>query len=55
LGTTVETDFPFADTFRRVFGKEAPDISGLALAIDTASANGTGIAKSFIRKIEFAQ
>ena len=55
LGATVETDFPFADTFRRVFGKEAPDISGIALAIDTASANGTGIAKSFIRKIEFAQ
>lgn len=55
VGATVETDFPFADTFRRVFGKEAPDISGIALAIDTANANGPGVAKSFIRKIEFAQ
>ncbi|MDK2742387.1 MAG: DUF3047 domain-containing protein [Nitrospira sp. BO4] len=55
LGATVKTDFPVADTFRRVFGKEAPDISGIALAIDTANANGTGVAKSFIRKIEFAQ
>src|SRR5215831_3915747 len=55
LGATVATDFPFADTFRRVFGQEAPDVSGIALAIDTANAKGTGVAKSFIRKIEFAE
>lgn len=55
VGTTVETDFPFADTFRRVFGKEAPDISGIAVAIDTAHAKGTGIAKSFIRTIDFIE
>src|SRR5215472_10057976 len=51
LGATVVTDFPIADTFRRVFGIEAPDISGIGLAIDTANARGTGIAKSFIKKI----
>jgi len=55
LGATVATDFPIADTFRRVFGKEPPDISGIALAIDTANAKGSGVAKSFIRKIEFAE
>ena len=55
LGATVATEFPIADTFRRVFGKEPPDISGIALAIDTANAKGTGVAKSFIRKIEFAE
>ena len=55
LGATVATDFPFADTFRRVFGREAPDISGIALAIDTSNAKGAGVAKSFIRKIEFAK
>src|SRR5207244_1833477 len=38
LGTTVTTDFPIADTFRRIFGKEAPDISGIGLAIDTVNA-----------------
>jgi hypothetical protein len=55
VGATVATDFPIADTFRRVFGKEPPDISGIALAIDTANAKDAGIAKSFIRKIEFAE
>ena len=53
-GATVVTDFPLAETFRRVFGKsEVPDISGFGLAIDTASAKGNGVAKSFIRNIEF--
>lgn len=55
LGAAVSTDFPIADTFRRVFGREAPDISGIGLAIDTANVKGAGIAKSFIRKIEFPE
>ena len=55
LGATVTTDFPIADTFRRIFGKEAPDISGIGLGIDTANAKGAGIAKSFVRKIEFPE
>ena len=55
LGATVTTDFPIAETFKRVFGKaEVPDISGIGLAIDTANVRGSGVAKSFIRKIEFA-
>jgi len=53
-GTTVTTDFPIAEAFTRIFGKnQAPDISGIGIAIDTANVRGTGIAKSFIRKIEF--
>ena len=55
LGAMVATDFPIAETFRRVFGKEPPDISGIGLAIDTANVKGAGIAKSFIKKIEFAE
>ncbi len=53
-GATVATDFPIAETFKRVFGKEhVPDVSGIGLAIDTANVTGSGVAKSFIRKIEF--
>jgi hypothetical protein len=56
LGATVTTDFPIAETFKRVFGKtEMPDISGIGLAIDTANVSGNGVAKSFIRKIEFSE
>jgi len=52
-GTSVTTDFPIAKTFTQIFGKRAPEISGIGIAIDTANTRGTGIAKSFIRKIEF--
>lgn len=53
-GALVTTDFPIADTFTRIFGQaQAPDISGFGIAIDTANAKGTGVAKSFIKKIEF--
>jgi hypothetical protein len=56
LGATVATDFPLAETFKRVFGKtEVPDISGVGLAIDTANVSGNGVAKSFIRRIEFSE
>ena len=54
-GATVTTDFPIAEAFARIFGKEAPDVSGFGIAIDTASAKGGGIAKSFVRKIEFLE
>ena len=53
-GASVTTDFPIAETFTRIFGKDqAPDISGIGIAIDTANVKGGGVAKSFIRKIEF--
>jgi len=56
LGKLVTSDFPIAETFMRVFGKnEAPDITGFGIAIDTGSAKGNGVAKSFVRKIEFLQ
>jgi len=56
LGATVTTDFPIAETFKRVFGKgQVPEISGIGVAIDTANVRGSGVAKSFIRKIEFLQ
>jgi len=54
LGVPVTTEFPIAETFTRIFGQaQPPDISGFGIAIDTASARGNGVAKSFIRKIEF--
>jgi hypothetical protein len=52
-GVPVTTEFPIAETFTRVFGHEPPDISGFGIAIDTANARGNGVAKSFVRKIEF--
>ena len=56
LGATVATDFPLAETFKRVFNKsEVPDISGVGLAIDTANMSGSGVAKSFIRKFDFSE
>ena len=54
LGVSVTTDFPIAEAFTRIFGKDrASDISGFGIAIDTANARGAGVAKSFIKKIEF--
>ena len=52
-GASVTTDVPIAETFTRIFGREAPDVSGFGIAIDTASAKGGGVAKSFVRKLEF--
>ena len=54
-GATAATDFPLAETFKRVFGKnEVPEISGIGVAIDTSNVTGSGAAKSFIRRIEFS-
>lgn len=54
LGVPLTTEFPIAATFTRIFGQhQPPDISGFGIAIDTANARGNGVAKSFIRKIEF--
>jgi hypothetical protein len=54
VGQSMVSDYPIAAAFTRLFGKsEAPDISGLGISIDTESARGNGVAKSFIRKIEF--
>jgi hypothetical protein len=53
-GSLVQSDYPIAEAFTRVFGKaQAPDISGFGISIDTASAKGNGAAKSFLRKVEF--
>jgi hypothetical protein len=55
-GQRVVTEYPIAAAFTRLFGKSpAPDISGLGISIDTESAKGDGVAKSFIRKIEFVK
>jgi len=52
-GATVTSEFALAESFTRIYSREAPDISGIGIAIDTASARGNGAAKSFIKKIEF--
>jgi hypothetical protein len=54
LGVALTTEFPIAETFTRIFGRQQPpDVSGFGIAIDTANARGNGVARSFIRKIEF--
>lgn len=54
LGALVTTEYPIADAFTRIFGKDqAPDISGFGISIDTNNAKGNGVAKAFVRKIEF--
>jgi len=51
----VTTEVPIAELFTRVFGREAPDITGIGIAIDTDSAKGNGVAESFVKKIEFLE
>jgi hypothetical protein len=52
-GEEVTTGFPIAASFRQLFGQsKAPAISGLGIGIDTESAKGSGVAKSFISEIE---
>jgi len=51
----VTTEIPIAELFTRVFGEDAPNVSGIGIAIDTSNVKGTGVAESFIRKIEFLQ
>lgn len=45
-GAIDATDFPLAETFKRVFGKNE---------VDTSNVTGSGAAKSFIRRIEFPE
>lgn len=52
-GETVVTEHPIAETFTRLYGQQAPDISGLGLAIDTDATRGNGVAKAFIKSIQF--
>ena len=53
-GELVTTEYPIAEAFTRLFGKSpVPDISGFGIAIDTNNAKGDGVAKAFVRKIEF--
>jgi len=55
-GQTLTTEYPIADAFRRQFGQSrAPAITGLGIAIDTESAKGNGVAKSFISQIELLE
>jgi hypothetical protein len=55
-GQTIISDYAIAAAFTRFFGKsEAPAISGLGISIDTESAKGNGVAKSFIRTIELVR
>jgi hypothetical protein len=48
------SDYPIAEAFRRFFGvAQLPPVSDLAIAIDTTNGNGNGVARSFVRRIEF--
>ena len=53
-GETVISEFDLADAFKRYFQKdEVPNISGVALEIDTTSSDDDGRAVAFIHSIEF--
>ena len=53
-GETVISEFDLADAFKRYFQKdEVPNISGVALEIDTTSSADDGRAVAFIHSIEF--
>ena len=55
-GQAINTEYPIADAFRRLFGQsKAPPITGLGIAIDTESAKGNGVAKSFISQIQLLE
>jgi hypothetical protein len=53
-GDTVISEFDLADAFKKYFQKdEVPDITGVAIEIDTTSSADDGRAVSFIHIIEF--
>jgi hypothetical protein len=55
-GELITTEYPLGDAFKRTFGQnEVPDISGFGISIDTNNARGNGVARAFIRKIEFVK
>ena len=55
-GETVISEFDVADAFKKYFQKDkVPDISGVALEIDTTSSAGDGRAVAFIHSIEFLE
>jgi hypothetical protein len=54
VGATVTSQFSIAAAFQRFFKRdEALPISGIAIAIDTKSAEGDGSARGFVKRIEF--
>jgi hypothetical protein len=55
-GETVISEYDLVSAFKRKYEKdEVPLISGIALAIDTSSADDGGRAAAFIRRIEFLE
>jgi hypothetical protein len=55
-GEALTTEYAIADAFRQLFGQgEVPAITGLGVAIDTESAKGNGVARSFISQIELLE
>jgi hypothetical protein len=55
-GETVISEFDLADAFKKYFQKdEVPDISGVAIEVDTTSSADDGRAVAFIHSIEFLE
>jgi hypothetical protein len=55
-GETVISEFDLFDAFKRYFQKdEVPNISGVALEVDTTSSDDDGRAVAFIHRIEFLE
>jgi hypothetical protein len=53
IGATVTSVFPIAEAFVRFFKLKVPPISGVAIAIDTKTAQDDGTATGFVKRIEF--
>ena len=55
-GDVVVTDYAIAQAFKEFFGQsQVPPITGLGVGIDTESAKGNGVAKSFLSEIELLE
>jgi len=52
-GEMIVSEFDLDRAFRGYFGKQTPDISGIAFGVDTSQAGGDGKGAAFIKRIEF--
>jgi len=53
LGEVVTTRFDLKDEFKKVFGKDAPPLYGIALEFDTTSPQDDGTSSAFVQRIHF--
>jgi hypothetical protein len=52
---TIVSEFDLGTAFKRYFGKNMPDVTGIGLGVDTSAAGRNGTAGAFIKSIEFIE